>query len=156
MTDTYIEEKIRERFLTIDTTITSDDGEEIDLLTKNENSNGDVIYTNIQMPNVAFTRPATGLWFEFLPIPTQPTQQELGTSGRNRWTFGLQINICYPKDYGTYDINTAFNAIAGKFKRGDIFDGIRILNTANRSSARAYDDFYSVPVTIIAQADLDN
>jgi hypothetical protein len=57
---------------------------------------------------------------------------------------------------GTYDIDVVYDFFADNFKRGDIFDGIRVLKTAYRSSARLQDDYYSVPVTIMVQADLDN
>ncbi len=140
MTDTYIWQKIRQRFLDV---ITDFDGEKC-------------VTSVVIEPNLTDIRPEDNLWFEIFPLHAQPIQKELGTTGRNRWTFGLQININSPKDKGTYDIDEAFDFIAGRFKRGDIFDGIRVLQTAYRSSARLYEDFYSVPVTVMVQADLDN
>lgn len=157
MTDTYIYQKVRARFLAIDAQIEDEEGNKTDLIAKEFGDEGEVIrYTNVQEPNVAFTRPSDGFWFEIFPLHSQPFQKELGTVGRNRWNFGLQVNICYPKDGGTYDIDAAYDAIAAAFRRGDIFDGVRVLNTAYRSSARLADDYYSVPVTIMVQADLDN
>lgn len=111
---------------------------------------------NVIEPNETASRPENSLWFEIFPLHAPPSQQELGTTGRNRWNFGLQVNINSPKDRGTYEIEEAYDFIAGNFKRGDIFNGIRVLQTASRSSARIQDDFYSVPVTIMVQADLDN
>ena len=107
-------------------------------------------------PNDTDTRPENKPWFEIFPLRGKPFQQELGTHGRNRWICGLQININSPKARGTYDIDEAYDFIAAHFKRGDIFDGIRVLETAYRSSARPYEDFYSEPVTVMVQADLDN
>lgn len=140
MTDTYIWQKIRQRFQ--------------DVIAEYDEEKS--VTSVIIEPNETANRPSDELWFEIFPLHGMPHQQELGTVGRNRWSFGLQININSPKDNGTYAIDEAFDFIAGKFKRGDIFDGIRVLQTAYRSSARVYEDFYSVPVTVMVQADLDN
>lgn len=140
MTDTYIWQKIRQRFLEVIAEYDKD---------KEESS-------VVIEPNNTDERPTDNLWFEIFPLHSMPHQQELGTSGRNRWNFGLQININSPKDVGTSEIDDAYDFIVSKFKRGDIFDGIRVLQTAYRSSARMADDYYSVPVTVMVQADLDN
>lgn len=160
MTDTYIWQKIRQRFLSIDGTVEKD-GEEIEIITKELDSEGNVLkYTNVVEPNDIKSREELSskdcIWFEIFPLHSSPHQQELGATGRNRWTFGLQININSPRDVGTYDIDTVYDLISAQFKRGDIFDGIRVLQTAYRSSARLADDYFSVPVTVMVQADLDN
>lgn len=140
MTDTYIWQKVRARFRDV---IAEFDEEKS-------------LTSVVIEPNETDVRPDNDLWFEIFPLHSRPSQQELGTVGRNRWSFGMQVNINSPKDKGTYDIDEVYDFIAGKFKRGDIFDGIRVLQTAYRSSARLLDDYYSVPVTIMVQADLDN
>lgn len=142
MTDTYIWQKIRLRFTKV--------------IEKYDEEKGHTEPSTIIEPNDTDTRPEDKLWFEIFPLHGKPFQQELGTHGRNRWNFGLQININSPKARGTYDIDEAYDFICASFKRGDIFDGIRVLETAYRSSARTYEDFYSVPVTVMVQADLDN
>lgn len=148
MTDIYIWQKIRKRFQDV---ITEFDDE------RNARPETMTVYNSVVIePNETDNRPADELWFEIFPLPSMPHQQELGASGRNRWSFGLQININSPKDRGTYDIDEAYDFIASRFKRGDIFDGIRVTQTAYRSSARLYEDFYSVPVTVTVQADLNN
>ena len=165
MTDTYIWQKIRQRFLSLDGTLTEKDKDgketEFDIITKELDSDGNVTkYTNVVEPNDMESREELAskdcIWFEIFPLHSRPHQQELGTAGRNRWNFGLQVNINSPRDRGTYDIDAVYDAIAARFKRGDIFDGIRVLQTAYRSSARLLDDYYSVPVTVMVQADLDN
>lgn len=159
MTDTYIWQKVRQRFLEIDGTYKGKDDTDIDIIAKEE-SQGEIRYTNVIEPNEATSRnilkSKDRVWFEIFPLHSQPFQQELGVAGRNRWKFGLQININSPKDFGTYETDAVYDAIAAQFKRGDIFDGIRVLQSAYRSSARLHDDFYSVPVTVIVQADLEN
>lgn len=164
MTDSYIWQKVRQRFLSIEGTYKNINNEEIDIIAKEpeETRSGDIEYryTNVIEPNEASSRctlrSKNRIWFEIFPLHIPPSQQELGKAGRNRWKFGLQINVNSPKDFGTYDTDVVYDAIAAQFKRGDIFDGIRVLQTAYRSSARMYDDFYSVPVTIMVQADLEN
>ena len=161
MTDTYIWQKVRQRFLDIDATIKDEYGNDVDIIKKEYNDLGELVaYTNVVDPNDIEKRDdlksKDNIWFEIFPLHTQPFQQELGTAGRNRWTFGLQVNINSPRNFGTYDIDVVYDAIAAQFKRGDIFDGIRVLNTAYRSSARLQDDYYSEPVTVMVQADLPN
>lgn len=155
MTDTYIEQQIIERFLTI--TDTFDDGDNTPVITSPvTDTDGNVTYPNIQFPNMSFKRPVSGIWFEIFFLPSMPQQQEIFSAGRNRWNGLVQINVNYPKDSGTYEPNFAFDCIAGKFRRGDIFNGIRVQQSAYRSSALIHDDYYSMPVTIWCQADLDN
>ena len=163
MTDTYIWQKVRQRFLDIDGKLKDNEGNDTDtdIITKEYDSEGNVIaYTNVVEPNEIQARETLaskdGIWFEIFPLHSQPYQQELGATGRNRWIFGLQVNINSPRDTGTYDIDSVYDAIAAQFKRGDIFDGIRVTQTAYRSSARMLDDYYSEPVTAMLQADLDN
>lgn len=157
MTDTYIWQKIRQRFFGITGTYKDKNGDDIDIIAKSDDGTE---YTNVIEPNEATSRDVLKskdrVWFEIFPLHSKPSQQELGAGGRNRWNFGLQININSPKDFGTYETDTVYDAIAAQFKRGDIFDGIRVLQSAYRSSARLHDDFYSVPVTVMVQADLEN
>ncbi len=157
MTDTYIWQKVRQRFLAVNGTL--EDG--TDIIQKEYDESGEITaYTNVVDPNDIEKREdlasKDNIWFEIFPLHAPPYQQELGTVGRNRWNFGLQININSPRNFGTYDVDTVYDAIARQFKRGDIFDGIRVLQTAYRSSARLLDDYFSEPVTVMVQADLEN
>lgn len=156
MTDIYIWEKIKKRFYSM--TIKTESGETIDFPYFLKDDAGEI--TNVIEPNSTLERPTEELWFEIFPLHSKPQQQELGSSGRNRWNFGVQININTPRNsslyYGTDASDKAYDFIASNFKRGDIFDGIRVNQTAYRSSARLLDDYYSVPVTIMVQADLEN
>ena len=161
MTDSYIWQKVRQRFLAIDATLTDEDGNEYPVIIKEYDDDGNITgYTNVVDPNDTKKREdllSEGhIWFEIFPLHSQPFQQELGGAGRNRWLLGFQININCSKGLGTYDIDTVYDAIAAQFKRGDIFDGIRVLKSAYRSSARLSDDYYSEPVTVMLQADLEN
>ena len=142
MTDTYIWKKVKERFISVIENFNEEYSKE----------------TIIIEPNDTSERPLDEIWFEIFPLHTQPRQQELGGSGRNRWLLGLQININSSRsgNIGTDAFDEAYDYIASNFKRGDIFDGIRVLKTAYRSSARLLDDYYSVPVTVMVQADLEN
>lgn len=110
-------------------------------------------YENVAFPNSTFTRP-NGMWYEVAFIGDRPWQSELGTHGRSRWSGIMQISICYPKGIGIQGIEDAFERIATHFYRGSFHDGVRI-RRVYRSSARMYDDYYSVPVSVEWEADLD-
>ena len=155
MTDSYVWKHMVERFYSMSVT-NKETGEVVEFPYFTRNDLGEI--TNVFEPLNTDQRPKNDIWFEIFPLHSQPHQQELGTTGRNRWTFGLQININAPRAIykGTDVIDKAYDFIAANFKRGDIFDGIRVEQTAYRSSARLQDDYYSEPVTVMVQADLDN
>lgn len=138
MTDVIVEKILTESFLNMTPPLAR------------KNKDG---YENVSFPNKTFKRP-NGMWFDIAFINDRPNQWELGTSGRSRWLGIMQINVCYPKGVGTEGIEDAFERIASHFRRSSIHDGIRI-KRAYRSSARLYDDFYAVPVSIEWEADLD-
>ena len=155
MTDTIMWENLVKRFYSM-TTKNKETGEIIEFPYFTKDDTGKI--TNVFGPNETGKRPENDIWFELFPLHSQPHQQELGQTGRNRWTLGMQININAPRAiYSGTDVNDkAYDFIAANFKRGDIFDGIRVLQTAYRSSARLQDDYYSEPVTVMVQADLEN
>lgn len=155
MTDTYIWEKIVKRFYSMKMK-DKETGEIIEFPYFTKDDTGEI--TNVFEPNETRERPTNEIWFEIFPLHSQPRQQELGQTGRNRWAFGLQINVNAPRAIysGTNVNDKVYDFIAANFKRGDIFDGIRVEQTAYRSSARQQDDYYSEPVTVMVQADLDN
>ena len=164
MTDTFIEKQVIKRFLAInekskhkpifrlEDMVTFDRNGEVIL---DENNEPIVHKKNIQLQNQMLERDGLEIWFETFYLPAGSLQKELGTTGRNRWTGIFQINICIPKDSGTYDVLDVYDRIARHFRRGDIFNGIRVTKT-ERTSARMFDDFYSMPVSIYLTADLEN
>ena len=108
MTDSYIWEHMIERF----EEVIREYDESIEAATGEPHS------SIIIKPNETDTRDRDDLWFEIFPLHSQPYQQELGTSGRNRWLFGLQININAPRTaiIGTNDIDKAYDFIADNLK----------------------------------------
>lgn len=111
-------------------------------------------YPTVAFPNVTFTKPDDGYWYELFFIPAQPVVIELGTEARSRWVGILQINVCVPKNTGTTPLNDRYDNIAKLFKSGLYFDGIRISRTY-RTSALDDGDYYVMPVSVEWQADLD-
>lgn len=117
-------------------------------------------------PAKAFVRPDDLYWLDFYFLPNVPNQMELGTWGRNRWTGVVQINVCVPLDTSAEDeediednsaMDTCFLDISRVFRRGVIFNGIRINKCyRNTSALQTYEDFCCLPVTIEWVADLSN
>lgn len=147
---TYIEKKIKHYFL--------------DKLP--QYCSGDDAWELHWNPVKTFTRPDDLYWLDFFFMNNEPFQQELGTGGRNRHKGILQINICTPLDdtkeneedpIGTSSMDVCADDIARVFRRGVIFDGIRIVKCHKYTSAlEVYDDFASLPLRIFWEADLSN
>ena len=177
MTDTYIWQKVRNRFYSMKRTVLNketgeketewfpyfrklvidDEGnvDEVNEITYEDFKDEESVRLNVIEPNKTMISLSDDIWFEIFPLHSQPFQKEWGRSGRGRWIFGVQVNINCPKDLGTYDLDEVYDFIADNFRSGDIFDGVRVTETAYRSSARIVDDtFYSMPVTIMFRADL--
>lgn len=150
VTDLFVEKKIKQYF--------------IDNLP--QYVEGDEAWKINWSPNMAFERPDDLYWLDFFFLPNTPYQQEIGWGARNRWTGIMQINICVPKDdtlstednvFGNSAMDLCYEDIAKVFKRGTIFNGIRIAKTCRETSAmQVYDDFVCLPVSIYWQADLSN
>lgn len=138
MTDAYVEEKLIEHF------------KKLEGLTANE----DGTYPEVALPNMNFTRPEDGYWYELYFVPGIPKQIELGTEARSRWIGVMDIKICTPKDSGTKPANDRFESVERLFKSGTYIDGIRITR-CYRSSALENGDYYVMPVTVEYWADLD-
>lgn len=122
-----------------------------------------------------FERPESLKWFDVFFLTNTPYQKELGTTGRNRYTGILQINVNYDvtdisiKDLlGTDDEiqfaeesennpDNVYNLLCKGFKRGIVIDkGIRIVSCSRTSSAVLDDDsdHYTDVVTVTWQSDL--
>lgn len=141
MTDVYVENVLKERFKQIgEPFIKYDEQNKI---------------TNISFPNESFVRPSDGQWMEFWFVPPEPFQKELFREARNRYVGLVQINIVVPTDSGTEAVDARYEIIAKNFRRGDIYEGVRIAKTY-RTPAAIDGDFYIMPVTIVWEADLDN
>lgn len=123
-------------------------------------------------PNLSFIRPDDLYWMDFHFLTNDPMQIELGTGGRNRWSGFLQINICVPKNemsldksgdesesdiFGSSAMDKCYLDISRVFRRGTIFDGIKIFKTRRYTSAmQVEEDFCWCPVRIMWTADLSN
>lgn len=160
LSDTYIEKKIKQYFKTH----------------LSQYCVGDDAWSIMWSPNMAFERPDDLYWLDMAFNSNPPTQREIGTYGRNAWNGYLQIGICVPLNetslidedaeneddndipvFGNSSMDKCFNDIARVFRRGVIFDGIRIVKCCRYTSAlQIYDDFCRLPVRIFWQADLSN
>lgn len=149
-TASYVDKRIKERF-------------------KKELSKyceGDDAWSIHWSPTTAFERPDDLYWMEFFFMPFETSQVEIGTWGRNRFEGFMQINICVPlnsdivSDEDPIGCSPVFSVSADierVFKRGTIFNGIRVVRYQEATSAlQVYDDFCFLPVRIFWQVDLTN
>lgn len=111
----------------------------------------------------AFTRPASGCWYELHFLPAQPLMAEIGRSAMNEWSGIFQINICVLKtirtitpQFGVKDyVDNAYASIAEVMKRGVIKDRVHITGIGI-SSAIDNGDYYSAPISVSWYANLAN
>lgn len=149
MTDAYIEKTLVSAFKTLSL-----------IKTKTASVKSE---TNVAEMNKTFTQSnwANEGWYEIDFLPGEPTQAELGATGRNRWVGIFQITICVKLNTGKDMANARYDAIAALFKRGTVFSGVEITNchrSPNLTSELegAESDHYRLPVRIAYRADLAN
>lgn len=149
ISDVFVEKKIKEYF--------------VDNL--KQYCEGDDAWKIHWNPVGTIERPDDLYWLDLHFVTNEPFQRELGTYGRNHWSGFLQVRINTPLDEadleGGDSVNSAMNHcyedIARVFRRGTIFNGIRIIKTCRYTSAmQVEDDFCSLPVRIYWEADLSN
>ena len=119
MTDTYIEEKLIEAFLTLN----DFSGEEY--IIKDDNGN----LLNVALPNVLFTPPKDNQFYVLSFLPNEPEPAGLGTNAENRWSGIFQIDIIVPLGSGNEEITDRYNSIVELFQRGKTFDRVMITRT---------------------------
>lgn len=109
---------------------------------------------NVQLPNRVIKRNGAELWFEVFWLPGNGIQTEL--HGRNLYAGVVQVNINVDLNAGTDLVDFAYEQIRAKFRHSEYFNGIRVMAPTSRTSARTFDDYYSVPVSIYLQTLLEN
>ena len=135
MTDTYIEEKLIEAFLTLN----DFSGEEY--IIKDDNGN----LLNVALPNVLFTPPKDNQFYVLSFLPNEPEPAGLGTNAENRWSGIFQIDIIVPLGSGNEEITDRYNSIVELFQRGKTFDRVMITRTY-RATQGADESFYRTVV----------
>jgi hypothetical protein len=135
MTDTYIEEKLIEAFLTLN----DFSGEEYIIKDDREN------LLNVALPNIPFTPPKDNQFYILSFLPNEPEPAGLGTNAENRWSGIFQIDIIVPLGSGNDEITDRYNSIVELFQRGKTFDGVMIIRTY-RAMQGADESFYRTVV----------
>lgn len=104
---------------------------------------------NVGQTGVPFTRATL--------LPARTTQATIGLNGRDAWAGLYQIDVFYPVDSGTTEINRIVDIIVDGFPRGTQLTSDPAIYTnpihlqiqaCSRDVGRRIDPFYCVPVTV--------
>lgn len=110
-------------------------------------------------PNVSFDPPSAG-YIRAQHFPNTALQQELGDTGRNRFTGQLLLGVFKPLNTGATEANEVAGAIAAHFKRGTVITEdtqiIRIIRPPLVTGGLPEKSFFQIPVTVFYQADASN
>lgn len=105
----------------------------------------------VQWPNVAFTPPAAGPWAAVHFMPTQPVVATLGLGGDDEVDGVFQVDLNYPPNSGTAEVDAKYEAIKDLFTAGTRFEyqGQEVvIRSCGRSTGKMVNNFYCVHVTI--------
>lgn len=110
MTETTVQSILVERFKTMQGLSRDKDGR----------------ITDAAFPNMPFTRPKSGYWYEVYFGSSASMPVELGAEEKLLWTGTMIVNICVPKSSGTQALDARYERVAALFRVMKIQDGIRI------------------------------
>lgn len=149
MNDTYIEQKLTERFLSLN-----------DFMTDNGFAGDPYIETdakgkplNVSLPNIAFKVPDNNRFFVLSFLPGEPEPAGMGENAENRWTGIFQIDIIVPLDAGTDETSAKYDWICKLFQRGKSFNDITIIRTY-RATNETEETFYKTIIRVEFSATL--
>lgn len=146
MNDVDIRKSLFDRFKTINTVTGKN-------LIKYD-SDGNII--NVAFPNVTFSKPSTGQWFELNLLVNAPNAITTGEEHINEWTGILQIDLCVPLNVGYDQIDNQYNCILQLYPEGLFVDDYIHIEKCYSPSESAEEDCYRKIVRIQWTADVDN
>jgi hypothetical protein len=115
MTDVYVQNKLTDVFLTLNTS----SGKPYITFTDSKP-------TNVVLPNIPCVPPASKQYFVLSFLPGEPDPASMGTEAENRWTGVFQIDIYSPVGKGEDEVNAKYEALSKLFERGKCFDEVII------------------------------
>lgn len=108
--------------------------------------------SKVQWENKQFTPPADAPWASVFFLPNNPSVATLGPDGTDEVDGFLQVDLNYPPDTGTADIDAKYDAMRLVFPAGARFtySGTEvIIKSCGRSQGRVVGSFYRVSATIM-------
>lgn len=110
--------------------------------------------TDAAFPNMPFTRPKSGYWYEVYFGDSASVPVELGPEEKMLWTGTMIVNICVPRSTGTAALDARYERVAELFRVMKIDGGIRIRSVTSAPPADDGDFCYR-QVSIVWQSYLD-
>ncbi len=113
--------------------------------------------SKIAFENVAFTPPNKTPWCSLFFVPTQPTVGTLGPEGTDRLNGFVQIDLNYPLNSGTAEIEEKADYIEKLFTAGfrpAYSEQEVVVRSCGRSQGRIVNGFYKISMTVYFYADV--
>lgn len=108
--------------------------------------------------NVDFTPPNDAPWASFFFVPSQPAVATCGPDGQDEVPGFAQIDLNYPLNGGTQDIESKFEDIRNVFTAGArfVYQGQEVvIRSCGRSQGRVVNSFYRVSITVAFYAHIN-
>lgn len=103
----------------------------------------------IAYENVPFTPVDGTLYLQENFLPAKSVDLVMGFTGGVRDFTGIyQITVCSPSGSGKSGADAACDTVEELFKRGSIFDGVQILISPDRHSAKISGAWFLTPISI--------
>lgn len=74
----------------------------------------------VAWPNIDFTPPSTGLWYEVAFLPGEPRSAGLGMDAPNRYVGIFQVTVCATHGIGEGTVVSEAERIVTAYKRGTV------------------------------------
>jgi hypothetical protein len=105
----------------------------------------------LQKENTRIAPAAGQPWCRFTLLPTQTVQETIGVTGTNKLAGLAQIDLFYPADKGTADVNLMADLIIDAFPRALNLSDANIslfIEVSWREAGMRIEQYYQVPVML--------
>jgi len=126
MTEFDIQDSLFNKFRTLDV-FARENGYTGEPFLKTADVNGETVYKNVHFPNVPFSVPDDGDWYDLTFINNEPVSAAIMEGAQNRYTGVLYIDIYSPIDSGEAEVRNKYEWIVRLFSRDLYFDDVVIM-----------------------------
>jgi hypothetical protein len=102
----------------------------------------------ISWPNVNFTPPATGLWFEIRHFPNDNRTLGMAADSRTLFVGAFQVSVYFRPGTGEVEPARETENVIAHFAKGTALGPVRVSARPSSAPAIMEDEFGFIPITI--------